>query len=73
MLKGKTYANLVYQISNICNLNRIVNYISSRAAISFVEHCFVDDNSCFYVFRCITNVSLESSSTILVFLINKAS
>lgn len=53
-----------YQISNIGDLNGIVNYFGTCATITFFKHCLINDNCCFNIFSCFTNVPFKSSATI---------
>lgn len=61
-----------YQVSYVGNLNGIMNNFGSCASISLIKHCFVDDNGCFDIFGCITDISLISASAICVLMVYKA-
>lgn len=63
---------VTYEISNICDLNCVMNHLSSGAAIALVEHCLVDDDGRFYIFSSIAHVSPIPACTVQILLFDEA-
>lgn len=58
-----------YQISDIRDLNRIVDHFCPCASVALLEHRLVNNDCRFNVFRGISDVTLESASSVQVRLV----
>lgn len=63
---------VTYEISNICDLNCVMNHLGSGAAIALVEHRLVDNDGRLYVLGGVADISPVAARAVQVLLFDEA-
>lgn len=63
---------MTYEISNICDLNCVMNHLGSGAAVALVKHGLIDDDGRLYVLGGVADVSSVPASAVHVRLFDEA-
>lgn len=65
-------SEFAYQIRNVRYLNCIVHHLSSSTSVPLIEHGFIYNYCCFYIFCRITNIAFITTSSVCILTSDKS-